>query len=299
MHKSSKKVGTHDGRFHADEVMATAILKQIFEVKVIRTRDLNELSQLDIVYDVGRGKFDHHSTEKEYRENGRPFAACGLIWRHFGRKVIFKTDPSLSEEEIESVFEYVDRVLIEGIDAQDNGIKSEDQDIVYMNISTIISGFNPPWYSEKSEDESFHRAVRIAIPILKNTIRRRIGVIKAKEKVNLAYQNRKRSELLILDTYCPWEEALRDIDQQEQVLFVIYPNKENYAMQTVKDEDKETRKYLPEDWAGKESQELSKITGVEDAVFCHTGRFIAVASSFQGIEKMAEIAIHYDQKHDC
>lgn len=295
MQKSFKRVGTHDGRFHADEVMATAILKQIFEVEVIRTRDLNQLSKLDIVYDVGRGEFDHHSAEKEYRENGIPFAACGLIWRHFGREVISREDPSLMKEEIESVFEYVDRVLIEGIDAQDNGIKPEDEDIFYMNISTIISGFNPPWYSEQSEDESFHEAVEIGVPILENTIKRRIGVIKAREKVNLAYKKRKRSEVLVLDTYCPWQEALRDIDQQGQVLFVIYPNKENYAMQTVKDEDRETRKYLPEDWAGKENQDLSKITGVEDAVFCHTGRFIAVAGSLEGIQKMAEIAIQHEE----
>lgn len=39
INKEFKKVGTHSGRFHADEVMATAILKQVFEIELTRTRD--------------------------------------------------------------------------------------------------------------------------------------------------------------------------------------------------------------------------------------------------------------------
>ena len=65
--------------------MATAILKQIFDLDIHRTRDLDELEKLDIVYDVGRGEFDHHGVDKVYREDGIPYAASGLIWERFGR----------------------------------------------------------------------------------------------------------------------------------------------------------------------------------------------------------------------
>jgi len=292
-------VGTHDGRFHADEVMATAILKKIFELEVVRTRDPKTLDELDIVYDVGGGEFDHHGVEKVYRENETPYAACGLIWNQFGRDVIYMENPSLTNDEIESVFYHVDRFLIEGIDAQDNGLKIADEIIPSMNISTIISGFNPPWYSEELEDKAFSEAVKIGGSILNNTIKRKLAIIQAKDVVISAYENRNRSEILVLDTYCPWEGTIQDIDEEGQIIFVIYPNKDRYTMQTVKDRDGITRRYLPKTWGGKENEDLSAITGVEDAIFCHTGRFIAVAGSFEGIMRMTELAINCNEDENC
>ncbi|PAB56518.1 metal-dependent hydrolase [Anaeromicrobium sediminis] len=294
--KSFKKVGTHHGRFHADEVMATAILKGMFEIELIRTRDPKILSELDIVYDVGGGEFDHHGVEKVCRDDGIPFAACGLIWRKFGRGVIQFKDPSLSEEDIESVFQYVDRVLIKGVDALDNGIRTGDGIIPTMNISSIISGFNPPWYSEKSDEEAFNEAVDTASVILENTINRRLSVLKSEEIVLRAYKSRIIPEVLILDTFCPWGETLGSVDEKEEVLFIVYPRKDDYAMQTVRDKDGKDRKYLPKSWAGKMDEELVAITGVRDSVFCHTGRFIAVARSFKGIMKMAQLAINEPQE---
>jgi len=288
-------VGTHDGRFHADEVMATAILNKIFELEIVRTRDPKTLGELDIVYDVGGGEFDHHGVEKVYRENETPYAACGLIWNKFGRDVIYMENPSLTNDEIESVFYHVDRFLIEGIDAQDNGLKIADEIIPSMNISTIISGFNPPWYSEELEDKAFSEAVKIGGSILNNTIKRKLAIIQAKDVVISAYENRHRSEILVLDTYCPWEGTIQDIDEEGQIIFVIYPNKDRYTMQTVKDRDGVTRRYLPKTWGGKENEDLSAITGVEDAIFCHTGRFIAVAGSFEGIMRMTELAINCNE----
>lgn len=274
--------------------MATAILNEIFEIEVVRTRDTKILDELDIVYDVGGGKFDHHGVEKVYREDKIPYAACGLIWNEFGREVIRMKDPLLKEDEIESIFDYVDWLLIEGIDAQDNGIRTGEEDIPTMDISNIITGFNPPWYVEDMENEAFHEALKICVPILNNTIRRKLSIIKAKDVVISAYNNRKDYEVLVLDKYCPWEETLINIDGQREVLFVIFPSNGKYTMQTVRDEDG-TRKHLPRAWAGKENEDLAAITGVEDAVFCHTGRFIAVAGSFDGIMKMAEIAINSDE----
>jgi uncharacterized UPF0160 family protein len=271
--------------------MATAILNKLFETEVVRTRDTKVLEKLDIVYDVGGGEFDHHGVEKEYRENGTPFAACGLIWEKYGRNIIYKEDQSLTKDDIESVFDYVDRFLIEGIDAQDNGMRTGEETIPTMDISNIIAGYNPPWYSEENEEELFHEAVKVCEPILNNTITRKLSVIKAKDIVISAYNNRKRSEFLVLDKYCPWQETIQEIDEQGKVLFVIYPNKDNYAIQTIRDKDGETRKYLPKSWAGKENEELAAITGIEDSVFCHTGRFIAVAGTFEGIMKMAQIAM--------
>ena len=80
--KNIKTIGTHSGKFHADDAMATAILRLLLgDIKVIRTRDENKLRELDLVYDISLGEFDHHQLNKEVRENNIPYAACGLIWR--------------------------------------------------------------------------------------------------------------------------------------------------------------------------------------------------------------------------
>lgn len=80
------------------------------------------------------------------------------------------------------------------------------------------------------------------------------------------------------------------------MLFVIYPKKDGYSMQTVRGNDREDKKKLPKSWAGKRDEELQATTGVKDAVFCHTGRFIAVSGSMQGIMKMARLAIDEPEK---
>ena len=63
------KIGTHNGTFHCDEALACFMLKQLPEYKhadIIRTRNPEELSDCDIVVDVGgvydaeKHRYDHH-----------------------------------------------------------------------------------------------------------------------------------------------------------------------------------------------------------------------------------------------
>ena len=79
---------THGAKFHSDDVFATAFLRLIKpEIQV--TRGFEVPADFDgIVYDIGRGRFDHHQEDKEYRENGCPYAAFGLLWREYGAQCI-------------------------------------------------------------------------------------------------------------------------------------------------------------------------------------------------------------------
>ena len=88
----------HDGKFHADDVMAVWIAKQINpDVNIMRTRNEKELVQgltnpNVIVADVGEGMYDHHQKEgvRFYptQEKGNQMAACGLVWDKWGEKVV-------------------------------------------------------------------------------------------------------------------------------------------------------------------------------------------------------------------
>ena len=70
---------THAGKFHADDVFATALL-QIIRPDIRIARGFVVPDDFDgIVYDIGFGMFDHHQEPREYRANGIPYAAFGLL----------------------------------------------------------------------------------------------------------------------------------------------------------------------------------------------------------------------------
>ncbi|MCC5468627.1 MYG1 family protein [Pelosinus baikalensis] len=297
--KNIKTLGTHSGKFHADDVMATAILRLLLgDIKVTRTRDENILRKLDFVYDISLGEFDHHQLNKEIRENNIPYAACGLVWREFGSRIIQKFNSQLEENDIISIFDYVDKNLVQGIDATDNGIDIKSE-IKVTSISDIIQSFNPTWDSNDSIDEAFEKAVQYATEVIKRIISRQVSVIKARIIVNEAFQNRNINEIMVLKTGCPWLQQLLKIDLNNEVLFVISPddndndNNTEYKIQTVKKtaDTFEARKDILESIRGKSSEEINSIIKIDDAIFCHKAGFIASTKSMESALKIAKLSV--------
>ena len=290
-----KTIGTHSGKFHADDVMATAILRLLLgDIKVTRTRDENILKELDLVYDIALGEFDHHQLDKEVRENDIPYAACGLIWREFGSRVIQKFNSTLEENDLLSIFDYVDKNLVQGIDATDNGIDIKTE-IKITSISDIIQSFNPTWDSDDSQDEAFEEAVHYATAVVEKIITRQIAVIKARLIVNEAFETRTMNEIMVLKTGCPWLQQLLKIDENNEVLFVVSPgdNHEEYKIQTVKKaaDTFEARKDLLESIRGKSKDQINSIVDIDDAIFCHKAGFIASAKSMESALKIAKLSV--------
>lgn len=285
------RIGTHHGKFHADEVFAIAMLRQLDpSAQVIRSRDTTQLNTCDIVVDVGRSQYDHHTTEKTLRDNKIPYASAGLVWRDFGQQVIERVAGS---ESIEGLVQVIDEKLIQAIDANDNGIDL-DRDARLKTTAELIGLFNPPWNSAEGENAAFEEAVSFAEKILCRFIIMERAKRQAIDVVKDAFLARPRKELLALDTFCPWTESLSELDAAQEVLFVVFPDKTGqFRLQVVPKQfgSFEARKALPEDWAGKENEELQRVTGIFDAVFCHPAKFIAGAKSHASIMKMANLAI--------
>ncbi len=293
--KNIKTLGTHSGKFHADDVMATAILRLLLgDIKVTRTRDDNILKKLDLVYDISLGEFDHHQLTKELRENNIPYASCGLVWREFGSRVIQKFNSQFEENDIISIFDYVDKNLVQGIDATDNGIDIKSE-IKVTSITDIIQSFNPTWDSNDSQDEAFEEATHYATEVIKRIISRQVSVIKARSIVNDAFENRTINEIMILKNGCPWLHQLLKIDLNNEVLFVISPSDDNaeYKIQTVKKtvDTFEARKDLLESIRGKSSEEINSIIKIDDSIFCHKAGFIASTKSMESALKIAKLSI--------
>ena len=261
---------THGGVFHADDVMATVILEKVFgDVTVCRVLEVPEkLNSNVIVYDIGGGKWDHHQkggngVRKNGSKVGVPYAAAGLIWRDFGYEAIKKYFPNTNLYE---VWNSVDKMLIQGIDATDNGVNNtSSQEVAAMSICQMISNYNPTWDDETDYDEAFLNACNIAREILWNIVKKSVSTCKAKKFVKAM-----------------------------DIWFVIYPSlRGGYNWQTVTTDLKKRipMKPVPEEWCGLKGKELQKITGVNTAIFCHDGGFVGSAKTIQDAIKMAQLAI--------
>jgi len=286
-------IATHNGNFHADDVFSIAALKNIYpSIKLIRTRNLELIAKAHIVIDVGgeydpdAGRFDHHQRGGAgERENGIPYSSFGLIWQKYGVKIC---------QGNQEVANSVDAGLVSTIDAIDCGYaegvtKGITQGI---SLSQTISMFNPTWQEESHFDTCFDEAVEFASRVLTRFIASANGGISAKDIVAKAIENAKDPRVIVLEQYTPWKRTVHALS--EVALYMVYPsNSGQWRIQTVPVEPGsfEDRKPLPNAWAGLSDQALKDATGIDDAMFCHNGLFIAGAESFESTMKMASMAL--------
>ncbi|ASP49876.1 MYG1 family protein [Cognaticolwellia beringensis] len=280
---------THNGNFHADDVFSIAALKHIFPTfNLVRTRDLEVIGKADIVIDVGgeydadTGRFDHHQRGGAgARDNGIPFSSFGLIWQKYGREIC---------QGNQEVAQAVDAGLVSTIDAIDCGhVEGVAQGI---SLSQTISMFNPTWQEESHFDTCFDEAVEFASRVLTRFIASANGGISAKSIVAKAIDNAEDPRVIVLEKYTPWKTTVHKLS--EQALYMVYPSGSGpWRIQTVPVEPGsfEDRKSLPAPWAGLSNEALQEVTGIDDAMFCHNGLFIAGAASFESTMKMAAIAL--------
>ena len=290
---------THGGTFHADEVFAIAILEYAFgNVNVSRVFEVPEkLTNDTIVLDIGGGKYDHHQKGGNgVRENGVPYASAGLIWKAYAKLVMADSwFEELDEKDKNDVFEWIDRDLIQGIDAVDNGVMPKaDYPAKAMNISNIIADFNPNWDSNESSDEAFEDAISMAMTIMYNCLDKAISKAKARKIVEKAIVE-KSDNVMIMEKFVPWQEFVFSSENPEarDIWYVVFPsNRGGWNVQAVPNElgSFQMRKPLPENWRGLQGEALEKETGVADATFCHRAGFLASASSFEAAKSLAILA---------
>ena len=282
---------THSGTMHADEVFATAFLDlYLGDVRVFRTNKVDGDISEKIVYDIGRGKFDHHQLDAEKRDNGITYSSIGLLWREYGRDFLKKYDYS----NIEEVFNGIDKDLIEGIDADDNGFFPKiESNYKVKHLPNIIKIFNPSFDSGETESEQFIKAVNLAKMIFEEEVVYINGKVISDKKVTEMINNSDISKgYLYLDEYFPYEDAILNHPEGDKILFVAFPsNRGGYAIKTVSKsaDDKTARKLFPEEWAGLQDSELENVSKIPGLRFCHTGRFIVNCSSLDAMKRVLDV----------
>lgn len=284
---------THSGTFHSDEVLATVILEKVLgNITICRTFKVpEELADDVIVYDIGFGMYDHHQKGGNgARENGVPYAAAGLIWKDFGRQLVADTcNPDL-------VWNLIDRDLIQGIDATDNGkIPKVDYPAQAMTFSQAISSFNPNWDSEMSTDDAFAKAVEFAKIVFDNVLANAVSKANAQDIVDEAIES-SVNNIMVLDRFVPWQEFIFSStnNKASDILFVVFPsNRGGYNWQCVPDAlgSFGMRKAVPDEWKGLRDLELQNVTGVATASFCHPEGFIGGATTLEDAIALAKLAV--------
>ena len=287
---------THSGKFHTDDIFACAILMLVLEkegkkVKIIRTRDSEIIAKGDYVFDVGgehdpaRRRFDHHQKGGAgSRDNSIPYAACGLVWKEFG----------LSLSGSQTAADRIDKKLIQPIDANDNGVSLVDVkgDIRPYLIQDAFSSFVAiPEEDDTTNDRHFEMLVGFAKKILSREIMSSQYVVKFSGVVQSLYENASDKRIIIFEENIPAEDVLM---KYPEPLYMIRPNTDgNWRVTGVhaKEFSFEVRYPFPKAWAGLRDGELAEISGIADAVFCHNGRFLAVAKSKEGAIKLAQLAV--------
>lgn len=267
-----RSVGTHDGTFHADEVTACALLllfDQIDRSNIYRTRDPSILTRCEYVCDVGgmynpsQKRFDHHQSDYQ-----GTLSSAGMIWKYFcDVKIISK-----------ALYDYVNRSLIIGIDAHDNG--KVCQEMGTCNFSHVISNYVPLQYDVEPEEQkkSFFEAVDFVIGHLNRLVQRYHYILECRTLVEQAMKS--KTKWILFEKAIPWMDSFFDMGGKDHpALFVIMPSGGNWKLRGIppsNDLKMQVRIPLPAEWAGLQDEELKKISGIPGAIFCHKGRFISV-----------------------
>lgn len=288
------KIATHSGFYHADELFAIAALianlqKEGKQVEIVRTRDIDVAFACDYCVDVGReydpskNHYDHHQVDDSLiRNNNIPYAAFGLIWKHFGRKLV-------SSDEI---FDIIEQKLVQPIDAMDNAVTLSTRNFDGVNEYNIANAIYAISQSHgiQNLDKSFYDCLLICEQILSGEIKQAEEKHQSRLAVVAEINKQNTPTILILEKYHAWKDVVME---HPEIKFVMYPdvNTSNWYLQPAKNTKDDFGGYrvnFPASWLGKEHHDLVKASGVDEAVFCHKSGYLAVAKSKQAAISMAQ-----------
>lgn len=322
---AAKKLGTHNGTFHCDEVFGSYMLKLLFpNLDIIRTRDEELLKECDIVIDVG-GVYDHEKCRYDHHQKSfnhsmstlipnakftTRLSSAGLVYVHYGREVLNKIIASnIPENKLNSIYFKVYENFVEGVDAIDNGIslcEGKPKYSVNTDLSSRVNTFNKKWnhVGEFNETEAFEQAMKLVgsefeenvLYAYQTWLPARSLVMDALEK---RFQTHKSGRILQLSTFCPWKEHYFSLEEElgndlnPKIDYVIFQDSnKTWRIQCmpISPSSFELRKPLPKSWCGLKDDELSTISGIQNCIFCHYNGFIGGNKSLTGVIEMAEKA---------
>jgi len=248
------KVITHDTAFHADDVIAVALLRCAkYEFELIRTRNSQILSEAvaddnTLVLDVG-GVYDPESLNFDHHQDMNLRSAAGLVYDHFKDEIV--------PEEAQV---YVSR-FISSIDAMDTNRDNifalwDTMPRGFRNTSGIIGGFNRDVTDAALQDSQFLKAVDFSVEILQNEIYKAIK--KAKSEAEYVNRHILENNVAVFDLFSTvWKE-------KKEHTFAVLPHANGWQLQSIDT----TLAKIPEN-----------VADLDGFVFRHASGFMAVVKN--------------------
>ena len=249
---------THSGRFHIDDVISTIFLSKIIDkvvllrIATIRNEDLKN----KIVYDIGLGEFDHHQKNRNgQRENGIYYSSIGLLWKKFGKEYLEK----IKVRNIDKTFIYLDKVLIQYIDATDN----MQMEYLENKISPdFIKLCNPEWNENISEGEAFINALRLADEFWEVYIKHAIAEVEATEII-LDEIEKCQDCYLVFDNEMPYRKAVKLSNSNKIKYIICKSRREGYDVRAIID----SCRFKDEIVQSQDIDTCIKLTGINELTY--------------------------------
>lgn len=267
------QIATHSGPFHADDVLAVALIRAFVdpEAQVVRTRDPERVAAADVVVDVGAifdpssGRFDHHQATYT-----GPLSSAGMVLEWLARTE--RIEASFAQRLRQGVVDYIDDV--------DNGRVAPKPHVPCF--PRIVSALNNSTDDHEGFDRAFDQASTFAVLWLQGLAAEHAKLQEARRVVRAAMDAAEASgsRVLELEAYLPWKGAYFEQGGADHPTdYVLHPGTDgSWRIVAIppKMGDFGQKRPLPEAWAGLTDEALSAVTGVPGSVFCHKNRFIAV-----------------------
>jgi uncharacterized UPF0160 family protein len=256
-----RKIITHDGGFHTDDIFAVSLLLLIEPNALVeRKRDISEDEFEDpsiVIVDVGGryqpelNNFDHHQNTEEVKD----FAAFGLVSQKYLPKFIFG-----NKDYINSVMQNVQQNLITPIDKWDNGKVQKqvpDDVIPLQQMFRVIQEVNDP--------SSFQVATYIAQQIIKGYVRTASKVVDS--EIIWARGVTNEQNIKIMNDFCMiWKLRAK----QSKIYYAVWPEDENtFVVSTIDSETYPIANYqTPSRIFLHKSLFIAKYSNLADAIMC-------------------------------
>ncbi len=257
---------THNGSFHADDVVAGSILALVhnWSINFVRSRDPEVLASADIVYDVGgvydpaSGRFDHHQKDCDVRWNGQTrMSSAGMVWLQYGSIIVQREAGDLDEVGRMWAWDQVYKTLIKHIDDLDNGQGPLTQGgLSDATLSSAIGDFN--LVGNATEAEHF-KMYMYALEMSMGTVSRRVRhcVAAAKQRMNLRAKHEGQKIVVLEEPIDPMvvSETLFD------ALLIVQPQYGQWMVVCVPPQSDRFSQRLPfpEGWAGLRGPALAAV----------------------------------------
>lgn len=305
----------HDGKIHADECAAVSLLSSYYankgiNVSVLRTRDTLKFSREDCLLDVGgeynheKLRYDHHQpdfNEKWEEDSPTHLSSAGLIWRHYGKEIVemylsnnveqYDYAFNYTETTIRELMDVIYEKLIMEIDANDNGIILQSNN---LNICEIIEAVNGNVNDDNTQNLNFNRAVELIGNIFDIKFREIInGYFNFHRDLNIVFdllteEDLKRGYLVLKKNIPTIFKCLNEIDREERIRFCIFSSPGEY---TIKTRRTNNTKFSPLCPILSDEELREEMKHKNDIIFVHKASFLAKTKSLEAAEEIVLLSL--------